>query len=95
MTMTECIAEAIRSVQEANFTGATSDNISSMACTLYINSNKPAKSSGGGGGNWKKDDTPAIPMPQGYVLGVCPDCGSPNAWSKKGKEYCSAKCWMN
>jgi hypothetical protein len=28
-------------------------------------------------------------------LGVCSKCGSPNALSKVGNKYCSAKCWMN
>ena len=28
-------------------------------------------------------------------LGNCKDCGSPNLLSKKGKPYCSKKCWLS
>ncbi len=35
--------------------------------------------------------------PTGQVqksLGTCKKCGSPNALSKSGNVYCSAKCWL-
>lgn len=28
------------------------------------------------------------------TLGKCPDCGAPQKMSKRGKPYCSAKCWL-
>ena len=83
--MTDCIMEAIQAVQESNFTGASSDNITSLACTLYINANKSMKSfnkggsggsyggnSGGGSSNYNK------PANQVMVVGTpCDSCGTP------------------
>jgi len=39
---------------------------------------------------------PAQTAPTGRDLGVCKDCGAPNALSKNtGQPYCSGKCWLN
>lgn len=38
---------------------------------------------------------PAPIMGQAVVPGTCNKCGAPEAISKAGKKYCSAKCWLN
>jgi hypothetical protein len=91
--MTECIIEALQAVQGANFTGATADNITSIACTLYINSNKGGSGGGfkggnGGGSSWNKPPNQVM-----QVGAPCDTCGTPLKLSKKGNPFCS--CWFN
>ena len=38
--------------------------------------------------------TTSQPTPSQGNLGVCRDCGAPNALSKNNKVYCSKKCWL-
>jgi hypothetical protein len=39
-------------------------------------------------------DTATVDVSEKKDLGVCKNCGAPNALSKVGNVYCSAKCWM-
>ena len=45
--------------------------------------------------SWNNDTNRAIASAKPSDLGVCPNCGAPNAWSeKKQKSYCSKTCWI-
>jgi len=93
--LAECLTEAMQACQQANFQ-ATSDNICSLACTLYIQGSK-----GGGSrpqGNYsRKKDVPkemqrgASPTQVKQVGAPCEHCGQPLKASSKGNAYC--KCW--
>jgi hypothetical protein len=45
--------------------------------------------------SWNVDTNKAMTSSKPADLGVCKDCGAPNAWSeKKQKVYCSKTCWI-
>jgi len=98
-TLTECIHEAMTACQQAGFTQATTDNITSMACTLYIQGSKGNsgnRSYSGSGAN-RKADVPKEQQkgaPTGQIMQVgypCGWCGQGLKQSKSGNAYC--KCW--
>ena len=97
MNMTECLVEAMRAVQQAEFHNATSDNITSIACTLYIQSSRQqsnGKYKSNGRAKTYNKQTRNVPPNQIIQAGApCNACGNPLVLSKQGKAYC--KCWYN
>ena len=96
MEMTEAIKMAIEAVNNAGFTNATSDNVTSIACTLYIQATKgqPRGSYSSGGRADRPQQTRNVPPGQNMQVGApCAKCGTPLKMSKAGNPYCS--CWYN
>ena len=94
MEMVEAVKMAMEAVQEAGFTTATSDNVTSIACTIYIQANR-----GGGGGGYSRSSNGGGNGSGGYkgkdrINGdKCALCGSELKTSKAGNRYCG--CWYN
>lgn len=95
MEMKDAIIKALTAVRDSGFTNATSDNITSIACTLYIQGSK-GQSKGGyksnGRSNNYNSQTRNVPPNQIMQIGApCNTCGYPLISSSKGNPYC--KCW--